>query len=243
MKTYLVNYADLAYYRSQKINTYTGLNVGKLSDAFEYSISDIDDDFKRKNAHILSQQRGAGYWLWKPYFILKSLNNVNEGDVIFYSDAGAEFIDDVSPLVDICVRETKGVVCFAIDPHKTGNPDVGQIKRDALIITECDSSEYTSTNARLASFIVLQKNDLTMKFVSEWLSFCEDERALTDIPNQLGENHQGFIVHRHDQAIFSVLSKKYGFDAYLDPSQWGIPFRGLIKGNYPQLIQHTRNRG
>tara|TARA_R110000868_G_scaffold208010_7_gene457194 strand:+ start:4092 stop:4823 length:732 start_codon:yes stop_codon:yes gene_type:complete len=240
MKSILINYANNRYYTAQKINSKTGKDVGGFEHIIEYSHSMIDDQFYEKYKHILTQKRGAGYWLWKPYIILKTLNLLNSGDIVFYSDAGCEFISSAAPLINICINETSGVVCFAIDPHKTGNPDVGQIKRDALILMDCDNDEYINSNARLASFIVLQKNEKTIKFVTEWLSYCCDERILTDLSNTIAPDHSRFIEHRHDQAVFSILSKKYGYIAYLDPSQWGIPFRGNVPGNYNQIINHTR---
>ena len=42
--------------------------------------SDISGDFYEKNQHILDQKRGAGYWLWKPYFIYKTLKKINDGE-------------------------------------------------------------------------------------------------------------------------------------------------------------------
>lgn len=242
MKTYLVNYANRYYYESQKNNSYTGKNVGGFDQCYSFSVDDINEDFKSEYNHILSQQKGAGYWLWKPYVILTTLESIEDNDIVFYCDSGAEFVDSAKPLIDECVKNDSGFVCFAIDPHITGNPDVGQIKRDALILTDCDDDKYITTNARLASFMVIKNTEYNKKFVRDWLYYCCDERALTDIPNQLGDNYPGFIEHRHDQAIFSVLSKKYGYEAYRDPSQWGIPFIGLIKGDYPQIINHTRNR-
>lgn len=242
MKKYLINYSHGQFKDAQKINSYTGIKFGKFDDIIEYNYDFIDENFKNKNSHILNQNIGAGYWLWKPYIILKTLSMVNDNDVVFYSDSGVEFISSSTPLIDECLKNEMGFICFDIDPHPTGNPDVGQIKRDALILTDCDSSEYINTNARLASFMIIKNTKYNRNFIEKWLYHCCDERALTDIPNQLGENYDGYIAHRHDQAIFSVLSKKYGYNSYRDPSQWGNNFYELAQGNYPQIINHTRNK-
>ena len=47
---------------------------------------------KHKN-FIEKHKRGYGYWLWKPYIIMQQLENMGEGDVLFYADAGCE-VDD-----------------------------------------------------------------------------------------------------------------------------------------------------
>jgi len=61
-----------------------------------------------------------------------------------------------------------------------------------------------------------------MKFVSEWLAYAQDRRAITDDDNVLGSiNYPDFHGHRHDQAILTLLTKKCGLTVYPDPSQWG----------------------
>ena len=67
MKKYLINYANITHYNSQKGNSQSGLSNGGFDEVFSYNYSDIDDEFKEKNKHILEQPRGAGFWLWKPY--------------------------------------------------------------------------------------------------------------------------------------------------------------------------------
>jgi hypothetical protein len=44
------------------------------------------------------------------------------------------------------------------------------------------------------------------RFVWTWLDYCADPRGLTDHPNELGPpDLPGFIEHRHDQSVLSVL--------------------------------------
>ena len=60
-----------------------------------YDANVMDDTFKQKNAHILNQGRGAGYWLWKPYIIYKWLTDdsmEDDNSYLIYSDAGMVYI-------------------------------------------------------------------------------------------------------------------------------------------------------
>lgn len=58
-----------------------------------------------------------------------------------------------------------------------------------------------------------------MRFVEEWLRYCRDERILTDIPNESGyPNLTGFVDHRHDQSVLSLLAEKYHINLYRKPS-------------------------
>ena len=53
--------------------------------------------------------------------------------------------------------------------------------------------------------------------------------------------HEGFIEHRHDQSIFSILIKKYSIKVYRDPSQHGNNFVDLYPDSkYQQLMVSTR---
>lgn len=55
----------------------------------------------------------------------------------------------------------------------------------------------------------LPKSAYTIQLVSEWLMYATDERCITDMDNTLGRpNYPEFMGHRHDQAIFSLTTKR-----------------------------------
>src|SRR5258708_3385841 len=59
-------------------------------------------EFFRQHQAILSAARGAGYFLWKPYYVAEILQQAAEDDVVVYCDSGNEFIADPQPLIEIC---------------------------------------------------------------------------------------------------------------------------------------------
>jgi hypothetical protein len=71
-----------------------------------------------------------------------------------------------------------------------------------------------------------------------------DVRAISDDANVLGKpDYPGFREHRHDQSIFSLLTKRYDLPAFRDPSQWGNELRHCYPtSEYGQIIEHTRKR-
>ena len=83
-----VTCADERYQKAMKYNARTARKKGGVDRVYMYSVSDIDPEFREKNRHILSQPRGNGYWLWKPYFIARTLRLLQEGDYLVYCDAG-----------------------------------------------------------------------------------------------------------------------------------------------------------
>jgi hypothetical protein len=238
----LINYANLTYYQSQKQNSETAISIGKVVNVISYSINDIDLEFKLQHSYILNQRRGAGYWLWKPYFILKTLKEkIKEGDYLFYSDSGASFVSSVRPIIELMKSENQDIACFEI----FGYQERDWTKRDTFIIMECDIPEYQNTYQRMAAFQIIKKTSLTLKFYEEYLKYSCDPRCISDIPNQLGkDNYTGFKDHRHDQSIFSLLTKKYGFKVFKDITQFSIEGLGKSQalGNYGQILNHHRHR-
>ncbi|MEO1520478.1 MAG: hypothetical protein AAFU78_06840 [Cyanobacteria bacterium J06633_2] len=240
MQVLLINYANHCFYKSQKLNSKTGRAVGGFDKIISYSPKNIGKSFYEKNKKILAQRRGAGYWLWKPYLMKKSLELLNDGDFLFYCDSGSYFIQPITPLIEISLNNGQDIIPF-------GSPYCKEktwTKRDAFILMDCDSPEYFESHQRLASFVLFKKSDYTMTFLEDYLHFAQDERIITDIENQCGlPNYPGFKENRHDQSIFSLLTKKYELDDYRNPSQYGNSCKEFYSNSqYEQLINHSRER-
>jgi hypothetical protein len=91
-----------------------------------------------------------------------------------------------------------------------------------VILMNVDNLKFTQGKPNLASYMLLKKSFVSMQFVSEWLAYAQDSRAITDDANTLGaSNHKDFQDHRHDQSILSLLAKKWNLTTYPDPSQSG----------------------
>ena len=113
-------------------------------------------------------------------------------------------------------------------------------KRDAFVLTGCDSPEYTHTPQRVAAFILMRNSDFSRSFIQEWLDYVQDPRIVTDCENQLGlENYPGFIENRHDQTVLSLLVKKHKL-----PTLRGHTHRNPARPphkDYLHVIAHTRD--
>lgn len=236
-QTLLINYADKAYYKAQKDCLESGLKFG-FTKVIPYSFKDLDDEFITKNRLILSQSRGAGYWIWKPYIILKTLKEMNEGDILFYADSGSTFIRDITPLLKL--TDSQDIICFEL----TGHLEKTWTKKDLFLAMNMDKKDYSHTSQRLASFQIVKKSDFSVRFYEEYLALCENPQLVTDLPNIMGkDNYDTFREARHDQSIFSLLTKKYLLKCFRDPSQFGNEVKDhFINSPYEQIIFHHRNR-
>lgn len=232
----LANYADWRYSIAQKKNAASGLAVGGFDKVFAYGPRDIDKAFFHRNKNILQQKKGNGLWLWKPYFIQKSFEKIREGDYLFYSDAGSYFLESMRELIAAPYLD-KDLMVFEL-------PFLEKqfTKRDAFVLMDCDSGQYANSRQIIGGFSLWRKSAFTMRFVEEWLTFAQDERVLSDNENTCGlSNYPEFVAHRHDQSVFSLLTKKHGLIAYRDPTQFGNDVLAQYPTSaYGQKIELTR---
>jgi hypothetical protein len=234
----LVNYANRRFRSLQQRNAKSALAVGGIDQVCSFAPQDIDASFASRNRHILDQERGNGYWLWKPYFIRHVLQTLRPDDYLFYCDAGAHFLAPIDPLVAVMQRDDQDVLVFELSL-----PEGDWTKRDAFVLLDCDRPEFVQSRQRLASFHLWRNSERARAIVDEWLQAAQDERLSTDTPNQCGlPNHPGFEEHRHDQSLLSLVTKKHGLTAYRNPAQ-GRNLREYPNSPYGRLINHTRRSG
>lgn len=239
-KKILINYANDAFKKAQKLNSKTGIEVGGFDKVIEYGPKDIDKKFYEKNKHILTQLRGGGYWLWKPYIILKTLKrkDVKEGDYVFYADSGSYFINKIDYLINLSKKYNQDIIPFGTKDKKY--LEKYWTKRDAFILMKLDDKKYIETRQIGATFILIKKSKKSKKFFREFLEYAQDERIITDMPSKLGKNYPGFIENRHDQSIFSLLAKKYNLRAFRQPFETDEKKGNLFPDRYPQIVVLTR---
>lgn len=197
--------------------------------------------FYHDQQFIFSQQRGAGFWLWKPFLILRSLQALNEEEVLFYADAGCRIIDDPTPLIKIAKKSENGVLVFDAQPETNR----GWTKRDAYVLADCDNEAGWNSKKVIATVLLFRKCATSIAFVTEWLNLCLQPQALTDAPNMYGDNLPEFKDHRHDQALLGLLVHKHKMETFRNPSPWGNFLklsRFRVKGehiSYPYLFNNS----
>ena len=214
----LINFANEKYRKTQKFNSWTGKHIAKFDNIIEFSPEDIDSDFFNKNSKILSTKRGAGLWLWKPYFVNKVLNELKDGDYLFYSDSGAFFIRGISALIQSMGQDE--IWLYGL-PLKECQFTQREVFETMNAVDNC----FKETNQFSATFLLLKVGDKSRAFVKEWLNLCcKYELIAARDTDQI----DSFIAHREDQSILSILAKKYNIKMHLDPSQYGkLPEKSL----------------
>lgn len=236
-----VNYANQKFKRAQKFNSRTAIRFG-ADRVIEYTPDDIDADFYKKNKEVLSAKKGNGYYLWKPYFLNKAYQELQEGDYLIYTDSGAIYVDQIQKLIDCMEREHQDIMIFSLEKELLERK---YTKKDAFILMDCDSEEYWDTPQSIGGYVLCKKSPFVEKFLREDLEYAQDPRIISEIPNTQGkEDASDFIMHRHDQSVWSLMSKKYQLKRFRDPSQFGMihEYEEEVaeRSTYPQVIDSTR---
>lgn len=206
-KIWLISYANQGIYIQNQTNLVASAAMHQVFDVIiPYQPHHIDPEYYEKHKNILSQNRGAGYWLWKPYFILQTLKMMPEDDILFYGDSSGVFRDGIYNLLDLA--KENDIVLF---PGFHNNR--GMIKRSVINAMVNGDESYLDKIQLDAGMLLLRNTAKTRAFIEEWLKYSEDPELLTDIPSK--DEYPDFKDHRHDQAILSILYHKNSDDIYL----------------------------
>lgn len=230
----LINFAMNGYYQSQKELSKSAIEVGGFDKVIEYSGDDLDSDFREKYKEHFIHSRGAGYWIWKPYIILKTLLTLEPEDILMYCDSGASFISSIDPYMDIFIGS---IMLFQMDIHLERH----WTKSDIFEKLDClNDIDVTDSRQCLSGFIFCKKDENAITILKKWFELCEDFHLVSDEPSIL-PNFPGFRENRHDQSLLSCLAHKYKdihkIQIEADPSQYGRPIHKL-----PEIIDCHRRR-
>lgn len=203
----LVTFASgFQYVQQQRKMGADALRRGEFSEIQNWSFDNIiRTEFFKKNKFILKHWRGQGYWLWKPYILLRSLGSCQDGDLVIYSDCVPNSTDlsenSILPLFSwLSVDERRFAIC------QNSQPNSSWTKRDCFKLMGCDEPEYWGHSQFAATYFGFIVSSSTRKLIRDWLDFCRDPRILTDADNTCGEeNFPDFAEHRHDQSVLSNL--------------------------------------
>ena len=151
--------------------------------------------------------RGFGLWVWKPWVILEVMKNAQDGDVVFYLDAGCTVHNSENS------RLRYESYLNHIRTYGTLNFNVGQAefywtKREVVQHFQLSEMELNS-GQKIASVQGFLVNIEQRQFVGRWLESCtlDSGRLIRDAVTRVNEDDR-FIEHRHDQSVFSCLAKR-----------------------------------
>jgi hypothetical protein len=173
------SFASGPHLKALKRITHEAEVTGAFDAVHAFTPEDIDRDYYEAHSDILSQKRGVGYWLWKPYFLWLLLSRLQCGDIVMYADSGCEFTGDPAHYVNLASEY--GFVGFKLPlkSHQLRRWTKGDIF-DALGM---DMEIFGGERQHVGGIWLFQKRTETLAFVQDWLRFSE------------GAAHHGRAVH------------------------------------------------
>ena len=219
-----------------------------------YSEKDLDVKFKQHFAEQLHYGvRGYGYWSWKPQVILQALELMQEGDILQYTDAGCHLnrngIDRLNEYFDITDNTESGILAFQTKEPAFPLPYDGRklldcldykwIKGDLLDYFDIRSKDSILQSQTItATVIFIKKTPDTIRFVNQWLDVIKYDFTLIDDTKSNSPNMDGFIEHRHDQAIFSILGKIHNIQTVSSYEYWYPSKENIKKPDWKILAKY-----
>jgi len=209
MKTYFItfgaggqNYYDAVERLGQQSN-----QINLFNHIILYTDEDLkqDTDFWSKHSTFIeNNKRGYGYWIWKPYIIKKTLDQMEDGDILLYLDCGCEIDSRKKHALNTYFELVKKE--YIIGTHIFN--DAQWTKMDLILHMDMLHDKYLNSTQHAAGALLFLACDKTRFIVNEWYKICSDYHNIDDTPS-IHKNLDCFKEHRHDQSIFSLLTKKY----------------------------------
>jgi hypothetical protein len=239
-KVSFVTYGDDLYAPARERLVKEATRTGWFSKVVAHSPQTTQDLRTRYATFFAENKRGGGYWLWKSHIILKELNDTNYGDYLVYCDAGCSlnptgkkrFLEYLN-----LINENSGnsILTFHMEhQEKTWTKaDLG------VKLNVTNNPEIWETGQCLGGIMVIRKTPESVKLVLKWIEVATTNNFhyLTDSPSKT-PNDPSFKEHRHDQSIFSILTKIHGAKSLKDETY--PPDESRIKG-YPFLATRKKD--
>ena len=209
MKTRFITYGTKDFSLQKKHILNLAKQSGFFNESFGYGPEDIDENFYDQQREIFKYKKGGGYWIWKVQLILQSLKDLNDGDILVYSDSGSSINlaagKRFHEYIEMLSSSEYSMIRFKID-YQEKYWTTKEILDYFNINIE---SQIANSNQFLAGHIIMKKNNSLLDQLNNFQKIIEYDNML--ITDKYDKNQiDGFVENRHDQSILSVLSKKYG---------------------------------
>jgi len=185
-------------------------NIGLFDTTRAFTDQDLktDADFWPRHSEFMeTHPRGYGYWLWKPYIIKKTMENLQDGDILVYLDCGCEIGPHKRDTLKMYLEEGAKQDLILRSLH---GDEHTHTKMDLFIKMGMLDDKYVYDYQYQGGAVIIYVCDKTRAFYNEMYDICCEYPNIDDSPS-IHPNLGCFVEHRHDQSVFSLLTKKYQF--------------------------------
>lgn len=230
-----ITYGNEKYEKAKERLCKEAYNSGFFTSVKGFGPNDLPENFKTKYNDILKQDRGGGYWLWKPIIMYNEFKTMKEGDYLVYMDAGCivnkKGKERFNQYIDMLKNSDYGVLSFQmynqIEKWWTTREIFDYFKMD-------NNGDYANTGQYIHTVLILKKNKHSDEYIKKLVAITLTQSELyTDIHNTNGRQFNWFKDNRHDQSISSLLRKQHGSVIIQQDETFIVPFGGNESLKYP----------
>jgi len=241
-KIYFITFGTHNYTKSLERVHKEAAQLNTFDKIIIYTENDFDEKFFSLHKDFMQNNRGYGFWIWKPYFLKKTFEMMNHNDILIYADAGCTLVNTpkakqrLTSYIELVRMHRCGNISFEMDFLEGA-----YTKMDVLSRLDTDLNllnDMAMTKQLVGGIFIMRKNDLMIKLIDHFNTICSDYSMIDDSPS-IEMNLDIFKTHRHDQSIFSILRKKYGSIKIPDDT-WYENFNTLEASDIPILATRIK---
>lgn len=214
-----VSYADGRFKESLNRIARQAKRITIFDKIIKYTPKDLPDYIKA--LPLMAYSKGGGYWCWKPYIIYHTLQNCDEGDVVFYADAGCtlnknseewqQFLQQAKHYNGIFFQYRDGIDYG--DGFCGHSPELRHWTKPktATFFEQFIDSGFLNFNKIWGGFMLFRKTKPLSIILSQWLNITlfHPELIIDPMGEELDSLPQSFVTHRHDQSVLTALVYHY----------------------------------
>jgi hypothetical protein len=225
MKKYFLTFGDNVNFKIQRWRLREEANrTGWFDNCYLETPQSISDFIKQHKAIFDNYTKGFGLWLWKPFIILKYLEVMEEGDLLFYQDAGGSIIQTKQKRFDeycqILQLSQKPIITFSVPAYREIHfQKLSLLKRFDLQYNQ----DFLNSEHIESGVVMMRKCQFTVDFIKHWLDTMIEQDYLF-AKDDIGDELPSFIAYKEDQSVLSLLIKLHKVQYYPSESYGIGPF-------------------
>jgi len=244
---HFITYSDDKFKNSRLRLVNEAENFNEFASVKGYEPNDLPEKFKSDFKHILNQSRGGGYWIWKWAIINELLSQINDGEFLWYMDAGCKLNiygkKRLYEYMNILNNSKYGILAFQMNGKRKweDSPENLYTIKEIFNYFNISQNDNIATSYQCtATVILIKKNKHSINIFNKYKEVLYTNPLLfTDYYNKT-DQRPDFVDNRHDQSIFSLLVKIYGSEKIIGDETFFEPFGSSKSLDYPIWAMRSR---
>lgn len=221
MANILISYGDSNFTESLRRLKSQAKKSRLFDKIYFYSPKDLPNYIT--SSPLFAFSKGGGYWIWKPYIIVHTLNNCNIGDIVYYIDAGCsinknskdwEYYKNKMHQYNAIFFQYQSTINygwerFCKEPQNNSTAIIHWTKPLTIdyFINRFNNSDFIEYSKIMGGFCIIKKQLKQMQVLEEWYKICLFRPDLIIDPwgEELNDLPKSYNTHRHDQSILTPL--------------------------------------